>query len=78
MSKKRGGIIYLFARKNYNMKVKVSGKDFSEWSSLYMVQGLAAHEGPIWCLAWSPSGMYLASAGQDAVVNVWKVVRVEA
>ena len=56
-------------------KVKVSGKDFSEWSSLYMVQGLAAHEGPIWCLAWSPSGMYLASAGQDAVVNVWKAVR---
>jgi hypothetical protein len=55
-------------------KVSVHGKDYSEWSSLYQVQSIAAHDGPVWCLAWSQTGMFLASAGQDAVIKVWKVV----
>ncbi len=57
-----------------HVKVSVHGKDYSEWSSLFLVQGLVAHDGPIWCLAWSLSGMFLASAGQDQVINVWKSI----
>lgn len=57
-----------------HVKVSVHSKRWSEWSSLYLVQDISAHQGPIWCLAWSPSGVYLASAGQDACINVWKVI----
>ncbi len=33
---------------------------------------LIGHTGPVTALAWSPSGMYIASASNDATVKVWE------
>ena len=55
------------------VKVGVHGKDYPEWGNTFKVQELNAHEGPVWCLEWSQSGIYLASAGQDSSICIWKV-----
>lgn len=32
---------------------------------------LTGHTGAVWCVAWSPAGGLLASAGADASVRLW-------
>lgn len=44
------------------------------FSSVRRVQSLGAHQGKIVALAWSPSGSFLASSAQDALVKLWAVV----
>eukprot|EP00871_Galdieria_phlegrea_P002129 jgi/Galph1/2917/GphlegSOOS_G1579.1 len=44
-----------------------------EINNLFSIQALQAHEGPIWCLKLSKDGIFLASAGQDTVIRIWKV-----
>jgi len=57
-----------------HVKVDVHGKDYSEWSNLFQVQAIKAHDAAIYVLAWSQDGMYLASAGQDGIINLWKII----
>lgn len=55
--------------------VKIGGnkKGRKEFRGLRKLQGFRAHVGPIRVLAVSPSGSYVASAGSDGKVCVWRV-----
>lgn len=57
--------------------VNVSKKNSKELSSLYIGQEFHAHEGSILTMKFSPDGGYLASAGVDGIVRVWKVLENE-
>ena len=56
------------------VKVSVNRKKYKELTDLRLVQRLPAHEGVIWAAKFSRSGKYLATAGQDCVVQVWEVI----
>jgi len=62
-------------RSQYGLRVKVvtSRKNFKEFSGLRLVQSVYAHEGVVWVAKFSPNGKFLATAGQDGTVVVWKV-----
>ena len=57
------------------VKVTTKQKQSKEFSDLRLVQTVAAHQGVVWTMKFSPSGRYLASAGQDGIVRVWEVNR---
>lgn len=56
------------------VRVSTCRKNLKELSSLYTGQEFPAHEGSILTMKFSIDGMYLASAGVDGVVRVWKVL----
>lgn len=58
-------------------KVRQYGKSFKELTALYMRQEIQAHQGSIWIMKFSLDGHYLASAGQDRIINVWQVLESE-
>lgn len=45
-----------------------------EFKDLRVIQTLNAHEGAIWTLEFSKDGKFLATAGQDRIVRVWKTL----
>ncbi|XP_004300485.1 PREDICTED: WD repeat-containing protein 3 [Fragaria vesca subsp. vesca] len=59
------------------VRVQSSKKRSKELSSLYGGQNFSAHKGSILSMKFSLDGQYLASAGQDGIVRVWKVIEDE-
>lgn len=59
------------------VRVQSCKKRSKDLSSLYGGQDFSAHKGSILCMKFSLDGQYLASAGQDAIVRVWKVIEDE-
>ncbi|XP_077217172.1 uncharacterized protein LOC143851587 [Tasmannia lanceolata] len=55
------------------LKVRQHGKSCKELTGLYMCQEIQAHQGSIWSIKFSHDARYLASAGEDRVIHVWKV-----
>ncbi|KAE8680147.1 Protochlorophyllide oxidoreductase A [Hibiscus syriacus] len=59
------------------VRVKQYGKSCKELTALYKSQEIQAHTGSIWSIKFSLDGKYLASAGEDREIHVWKVVESE-
>ncbi|KAK8603016.1 hypothetical protein V6N13_085215 [Hibiscus sabdariffa] len=59
------------------VRVKQYGKSCKELTTLYKSQEIQAHAGSIWSIKFSLDGKYLASAGEDCEIHVWKVVESE-
>ncbi|TYJ46261.1 hypothetical protein E1A91_A02G107900v1 [Gossypium mustelinum] len=51
-----------------------SSKHSKELSSLYCGQEFVAHEGSILTMKFSLDGEFLATAGEDCILRVWKIV----
>lgn len=58
-------------------KVRQYSKSKKELNCLYMIQETQAHSGAIWCIKFSLNGEFLASAGEDCVIHVWRVTEQE-
>ncbi|VVB15906.1 unnamed protein product [Arabis nemorensis] len=59
------------------VKVRQYGKSCKELTALFKSQEIQAHRGSIWSIKFSLDGRYLASAGEDCVIQIWKVVESE-
>ncbi|KAL3636864.1 hypothetical protein CASFOL_019163 [Castilleja foliolosa] len=59
------------------VRVRHYGKTVKEFTGLYKGQEIWAHKGSIWAIKFSLDGKYLASAGEDRVIHVWRVVETE-
>ncbi|CAN0908887.1 Uncharacterized WD repeat-containing protein C3H5.08c [Linum grandiflorum] len=56
------------------VKVHTHRKKTKQLSSVYVGQEFLAHKGAILTMKFSLDGKYLATGGEDGVVNVWKVI----
>ncbi|XP_004245475.1 uncharacterized protein [Solanum lycopersicum] len=56
------------------VRVHTCDKESKELSSLHTGQEFLAHEGSISTMKFSPCGQYLASAGKDGMVRMWRVI----
>lgn len=59
------------------VRVRQYGKSHKELTALYKSQEIQAHNGSIWTIKFSLDGKYLASAGEDCIIRVWKVIESE-
>ncbi|XP_010482829.1 PREDICTED: WD repeat-containing protein 44-like [Camelina sativa] len=59
------------------VKVRQYGKSCKELTALFKSQEIQAHKGSIWSIKFTLDGRYLASAGEDCVIQIWKVVESE-
>ncbi|XWS61563.1 hypothetical protein CRYUN_Cryun07bG0136100 [Craigia yunnanensis] len=58
-------------------RVHPCSKHSKELSSIYCGQEFVAHEGSILTMKLSLDGQFLATAGEDSIVRVWKIVEDE-
>jgi len=59
---------------NTLIKVKAKHRNYQDLSDLKLVQTVDHHAGPIWTVAISKGGDFLATGGQDTIVRVWAVM----
>ncbi|KAM1352964.1 hypothetical protein TB2_032204 [Malus domestica] len=59
------------------VKVRQTGKHYKELSALHLCQEIQAHEGSIWAIKFSLDARFLASAGDDRIIQVWEVQECE-
>ncbi|CAN6723880.1 unnamed protein product [Malus baccata var. baccata] len=59
------------------VKVRQTGKHYKELSALHLCQEIQAHEGSIWAIKFSLDARFLASAGEDRIIQVWEVQECE-
>ncbi|KAF8116855.1 hypothetical protein N665_0014s0116 [Sinapis alba] len=59
------------------VKVRQYGKSCKELTALFKSQEIDAHKGSIWSIKFSLDGRYLATAGEDCVIQIWEVVESE-
>jgi len=55
------------------LKVHVNRKGFKDFSKVKVIQSVKGHEGAVWCMKFSRTGKFLATAGQDRIVRVWTI-----
>ncbi|KAL7589243.1 hypothetical protein Lser_V15G38686 [Lactuca serriola] len=55
------------------VKVRVHAKPYKEFTALHLSQEIKGHEGSIWAMKFTYDGHYLATAGEDKVINIWEV-----
>ncbi|KAK1438555.1 hypothetical protein QVD17_04364 [Tagetes erecta] len=61
------------SKHNHTVHVHTHKKKSKELSSLYATQEFPAHNGPISVIKFSHDGRYLASAGEDGILRIWKI-----
>ncbi|CAA7399092.1 unnamed protein product [Spirodela intermedia] len=59
------------------VKVRHYGKTWKELTGLFMSQEVRAHNGSIWSMKFSLDGRFLASAGEDCIIQIWQVMEME-
>ncbi|KAJ4907610.1 Transducin/WD40 repeat-like superfamily protein [Raphanus sativus] len=59
------------------VKVRQYGKACKELTGVFKSKEIDAHKGSIWCIRFSLDGRFLASAGEDCVIQIWEVVESE-
>lgn len=57
-----------------SINVQANKKEAPYFQGLRLGQTLQSHTGPVWVMKFSVDGHYLATAGQDHVVLVWRVL----
>ncbi|KAL4560524.1 hypothetical protein LXL04_032676 [Taraxacum kok-saghyz] len=57
----------------HSVNVHTHKKKSKELSSLYATQDFTAHNGYISIIKFSHDGRYLASAGEDCIIRIWKI-----
>ena len=55
------------------IKVSVMKKSYKEFTDLHICQELRKHTKAIWCMKFSVDRKYLATGGEDGMINIWKV-----
>ncbi|CAF2557183.1 unnamed protein product [Rotaria sp. Silwood2] len=59
---------------NGDLKYKASRylKEHTQFDKTQLLQTIVnAHDGPIWCMKFSPDGYLLATGGQDCLLKIW-------
>ncbi|XP_062221117.1 uncharacterized protein LOC133920519 [Phragmites australis] len=62
----------------FRTKVDQQNKKWMDFSAVYMCQEIQAHGGSIRVMKFSPSGLYLASVGEDNIMRIWMIREVES
>lgn len=65
-------------KKMIRIRIEQNRKKWMECSAIYAGQVVRAHDGFILTMKFSPDGRYLATGGEDGVVCIWHLTKVDA